>query len=294
MRKKILLQLPGAAEPAVASCQGRSRLAAVVDAKSELGGAMAASLAAAGFEVAALSAARPEEVPAECGVVLYCHDAAAEPNRHLAGLDALCGALAATRTAAGAASQVHVCLFTPASAFAGDGPRVREAAAPRPHSLRELVCAQAELSLQSWCFRTRTAILPQLFRHGELYGVSAGHVAECLRRAQARQPLTLPGLGAQKRTLTHVEDLADAAAALLKKDFAPSPVNLPGETLAVIDYMSPIADRYGVELAMGRDACSEAFPWGLGDCVLATAAFKAELPAFRPKHRFREWLQTNA
>ena len=266
--------------------------ALLVDGKTGLGRALSRALSAAGFAVAECDAERAA-VPAECSQVLYCHDAAAEPDRHLAGLDALCGALAATRTA-DAPSQVHVCLFTPASAFAGGAPRVREEAAPRPHSLRELVCAQAELALQTWCFRTRTAILPQLFRHGELYGVSAGHVAECLRLAQARQPLTLPGLGAQKRTLTHVEDLADAAAALLKKDFAPSPVNLPGETLAVIDYMSPIADRYGVELAMGRDACSEAFPWGLGDCVLATAVAKAELPAFRPKHRFREWLQTNA
>ena len=71
--------------------------------------------------------------------------------------------------------------------------------------------------------------------------------------------LTLPGLGSQKRTLTHVEDLADAAAALFKSDFAPSPVNLPGETHAVIDYLSPIADRFGVELAMIRDCHSEEF-----------------------------------
>ncbi len=92
--------------------------------------------------------------------------------------------------------------------------------------------------------------------------------------------LTLPGLGSQKRTLTHVEDLADAAAALFKSDFAPSPVNLPGETHAVIDYLSPIADRFGVELAMIRDCHSEEFPWGFGGCVLSAAAFKAKLPGF--------------
>jgi len=260
--------------------------ALLVDGKTGLGRALSRALSAAGFAVAECDAERAA-VPAECSQVLYCHDAAQEPERHVAQLDALCGALAATH----AGRHVRVCVFTPATVCEDTTKLLRERAALRPRTLVGLAHCQAELLLHSWFARSRGAIRPVIFRHGELYGLETGYIAECLLRARARQPLTLPGLGAQKRTLTHVEDLADAAAALLRKDVLPSPINLPGESLAVIDYLSPIADRFGVELAMGRDCHSEAFPWGLGDCVLATAAFKTELPGFRPKHRFRKWLQ---
>ena len=327
MRKKVTIMLPGEAEPAVVSYQGRSRQVVVVGADTEMGRALSRSLSAAGYQVIGLGAAhlscaprhlscaprfsaavpcaearRTEQVeyrqtdyssfgvPDECNLVLYCHDAAGDTARHGSILERLCGELAATRSDQ---NQVSVCVFTPSSACVPSGRTVREDARLHPHSLRELACVQAEMALHAWYCKSNTVILPVVFRHGELYGIEGGHVAACLRQAHDRpQCLPLPGLGNQRRTLTHIDDFADAVATLLKDEFTPSPINIPGENMDVIEYMGPIADLFGLELGMSRDCFSEDLPRGVGDCALSAALFKSELPSFRPKHRFKQWLST--
>ncbi len=312
MRKKVAIISEGDT-PAIASCQGRSRLAVVVGAETEMGRALSRSLSNTGFQViglgeahlscgprfsAAKSSAEQMEyrqtdyssfgVPDECNLVLYCHDAAGDTARHAAFLEKLCAELAETRTDA---NQVSVCVFTPSSACEAKRGAVREDARLHPHSLRELACVQAEMALHAWYCKSHTAILPVVFRHGELYGVECGHIAFCMRQAQARpQCLPLPGFGNQRRTLTHIDDFADAVASLLKNNLTPSPINIPGENLNVIEYMGAIADRFGLELGMSRNCFSEELPWGVGDCALSSSLFKSELPAFRPKHRFKTWL----
>ena len=304
MKKSLLVQLPGEDEPTLVSYHSRSRQVVIVGADSEQGTALAAAMADVGFQVLGYGeATQPTAhhrlddyrqtdyavaptVPDDCNLVLYCPDAARSPDRHLSVLDTLCRDLAVTRTGI---NQVHIALFTPATACQ-TSVRIRENAALQPHSHHDLLHAQAELLLHAWCFRSRTAILPNIFRHGELYGLDTGHIAACLRHARAGRPVQLPGLGNQKRTLTHLDDLAAAVATLLKDDFTPSPINLPGETLTVIDYLLPIADRFGVDLDMTPDCHSDDFPCGVGDCVLSSALFKSEAPTFRLRHRFRSWL----
>ena len=305
MKKKVLLNLPGEKEPAIVSYQGRSRQAVIIGVDTDMGCALARSLSTVGFQVIglgeaektaddALAAYRKSDyatfgVPDECNLVLYCHDAMGDADRHVGILETLCRELAASRTDA---NQVHVCVFTPASACAA-ARRIREDTALLPHSLRDMVCVQAEMTLHAWCFKSRMTIIPQIIRHGELYGVEGGHVASCLRRAASGQDLLIPGLGNQKRTLTHIEDFADAAAKLLKDDFPPSPINIPGEEMDIIEYVSPIADRYDLKLLMSRDCFSEELPWGVGDCALSSALFKSEFPSFRLRHSFQKWLSSN-
>ena len=313
MRKRMQLQLPGEDKPAVISYQGRSRQAVVVGADTEMGCALSRALSAAGSKVIGLGEApdpwhrRAEArrtkqveyrqtdyssfgVPDECNLVLYCHDAAGDTARHGSILERLCGELAATRSDQ---NQVSVCVFTPSSACVPSGRTVREDAHLHPHSLRELACVQAEMALHAWYCKSNTVIQPLVFRHGELYGIEGGHVAACLRQAHDRpECLLIPGLGNQRRTLTHIDDFADAVATLLKDDFMPSPINIPGENMDVIEYMGPIADLFGIELGMSPDCFSEDLPRGVGDCALSAALFKSELPAFRPKHSFRQWLSS--
>ncbi len=313
MRKKITITLPGEEKPAVVSFQGRSRQAVVIGADTDMGCALSRSLAAAGFQVIGLgeahlscaprlSAAKSSigqaeyrqsdytsfDVPAECNLVLYCHDVVQDTARHVGILDALCGELAATRTDS---NQVYVCVFTPVSACAPSA-RIREDATLIPHSMREMACVQAEMTLHAWCYKSHTAILPQIFRHGELYGIDCGHVAACIHQAASGKNLLIPGLGNQKRTLTHIDDLADAVATILKDDFLPSPINIPGENMNVIEYMGPVADRFGLELDMSQNCFSEDLPWGVGNCALSASLFKSEVPGFRPKHRFKKWLSS--
>ena len=305
MRKKVLLRLPGEEEPAIVSYQGRSRQAVIIGVDTDMGRALARSLSAVGFQVIGFGEADDASddalaeyrltdyasfgVPEECNLVLYCHDAMEDAARHVVILETLCRELAASRTDA---NQVHVCVFTPASACES-APRIRENAAVLPHSLREMACVQAEMTLHAWCFKSHTTIIPQIIRHGELYGIDGGHVASCLHRAVSGQNLLIPGLGNQKRTLTHIEDFANAAATLLKDDFPPSPINIPGENMDVIEYVGPIADHYGLDLLMSIDCFSEELPWGVGDCALSASLFKSEFPSFRLHHSFQKWLATN-
>ena len=280
---------------------------AIVGADTALGRSLARTLAGQGCQVVGLGEMSlvPDcemayrqtdyasfDLPVDCGIVLYCHDAAQSPARHAVLLDNLCRELSASRTPA---NQVRLGCFTPANACESKARSITESAHLHPHGLRELSYAQVELLLHAWCNLSRTAILPMIFRHGELYGTPSGlqlpgHVAQCLRIAQARQTLRLPGLGIQKRSLTHLDDLAAAVGAFLSSDCPQNIINLPGERQSIIDYMGPIADHYQTDLVMSSDCYDDDLPWGLGDRVLSTAQFRTVLPDFRLEHRFRPWL----
>ncbi len=307
MKKKILVKIPGHEEFSV-GYNGRSGNAVVVGADSAIGCALARSLADAGFDVIGLGEAKTSPcaglaeyrrtdyasfgVPADCNLVLFCHDAALNADRHVPALTALCRELAAQRTDA---NQVHVCLFTPANACEADKGRVKEDSPLCPHSIRELAHVQAEMTLHAWCFLSHMAIIPNIFRYGELYAdlpaglTLAGHLSACIRRRRNNEQLESPGLGNQKRTLTHLDDLAVAVAALLKQDFIPSVINIPGETMAIIDYLILLDNHPEQEMPM-VSRYDDDLPWGVGDRVLSPALFKSELPAFRPKYRFSQWL----
>ena len=254
---------------------------AIVGTDTAIGAALARSMADAGFDIA--------ESAADSRLVLYCHDAALDAEGHVSALDALCRSLAATHTSN---RQVRVCVFTPANAC-GESPRViRETTPLLPRCRRDFAYAQAEMLLHAWYGMSHTAILPTVFRHGELYCAPdakiplAGHVNACIRKAQSGQPLTMPGLGIQKRTLTHLDDFADAVASILSNDFPPSIVNIPGETMAIADYTNDICDRYGVEPVLGKYPFDDDLPWGIGDRVLSAALFRSE-STFRPKRSFK-------
>ncbi len=307
MKKTLLVKLPGHEEFSV-SYNGRSRSAVIVGIDTAMGCALARSLSAVGFDVIGLGETENAPcdrlaeyrrtdyasygIPLDCNLVLFCHDAALRADRHVDALNSLCRELSVQRTSA---NQIHVCLFTPANACESGKGRIRENSPLCPHSLRELAHVQAEMTLHAWCFVSRTAILPNVFRHGELYADMpaelplAGHVNACLRKRRTHERLESPGLGTQKRTLTHLDDFSDAVAALLRRDFIPSVINIPGETMAIIDYMILLDDSPDGGMAMGTSHDDD-LPWGIGDRVLSPAEFKAELPDFKPKYRFKEWL----
>ena len=291
------------------SSNGRSGLAVVVGADTAIGFAMAQSMRDGGFDVIGLGEAEESPcagladyrktdyssygIPQDCNLLLFCHDAALHASRHAAAMESLCRELAENRKDG---KQIHVCVFTPANAYDANGRPVRETSPLCPHSLRELAHVQAEMILRTWFSLTHSTILPNVFRHGELYAdmpdamALAGHVNACLRLARTHGAMTFPGLGLQKRTLTHLDDFASAVAALLRKDCIPSVINIPGETMTIADYMNEICSRFGLEAVIGESAFDDDLPWGVGDRVLSATAFKAELPEFRMRHSFRKWL----
>ena len=292
----------------VRDCRG---VAAVVGADSFVGVRMAEALASRGRRVLAFggSPACPRlagtadysgtdyaryDLPPECRLVLFCHDVSIDRERHLQALSALCEHLAATRSPD---AQVRLCYFSSANICNGGSRPISENAAVRPHCLRELAVCQAEMTLRTWACLSRNAIVPNVFRHGELYGgaedspTNAGHVNECLDLARHGRPLEFSGNLNQRRTLVHVEDFAAAVASLLDRDLIPDLVNVPGERLTVYDYLSAISERYGVELTVGMARrFSENLPLASCDRVLSASLFRSEVD-FKPKYKFRPWLK---
>ena len=284
----------------------RSESAVVVGVDTAMGFALAHALHGVGFGVVGLGEAAESPCPAlleyrrtdyaaygipdDCNLVLFCHDAASHVGRHAAALEALCRELASRRSFD---NQVHVCVFTPVNACGAEKSRVHESDALRPHTLRELAFAQAEMTLHAWCSLTRMAILPNVIRHGELYADMpdelplAGHVNACLRKVRRNEPLEAPGLGMQRRTLTHLDDFSAMVAILLRQDFVASPVNIPGETFSILEYMISLDRHSSGEMAMGTQH-DEDLPWGLGDRVVSAALFRSERK-YAPRHRFRKW-----
>ena len=65
-------------------------------------------------------------------------------------------------------------------------------------------------------------------------------------------------------------------------------INVPGETMAIADYMNAICSRFGVEATLGKSAFDDDLPWGVGDRVLSASLFRSLLHC-APRHKFRSW-----
>ena len=307
MKKKIEFTMPGIREKMVGCYEGCSKRAVVIGVDTAMGFALAHFLRKAGFGVIGLGEAEQApcagladyrktdyasfDIPEDCNRVLFCHDVASHTERHVPALDALCRELAATRQKN---DEVHICIFTPANACECGKQRVREDAPLLPHSLRDLACANAEMTLHAWCMLTHTTILPKIFRYGELYADMpdemplAGHVCASLRKVRRHEALESPGFGMQKRSLTHLADFAEMVAGLVKRDFLPTVVNIPGETFSILEYLIPLEDNPTGEMRMSKDCHDDDLPWGISDRVLSAAVFKGELK-FAPKHKYKDW-----
>jgi nucleoside-diphosphate-sugar epimerase len=237
------------------------------------------------------------DLPADCPLVLFCHDVALDRDLHVKALSALCEHLAEIHSQN---RQVHLAYFSSTNICNANGHRISEESEVFPHCLRDAAVAHAEMIMKTWCSLSRNAISPHIFRYGELYGeedgfpTPAGHVNDCLARARQGESLVFYGNLNQKRTLTHIDDFATAVAEVLRHGLTPSRVNIPGEHLMVVDFLEGISGHYGVdwEPTANRPAVvDENVPFASSDRLLNAAVFKSIVPDFKPKHKFANWLQ---
>ncbi len=236
------------------------------------------------------------DIPESCRLIFFCHDVSQDCELHTKALSTLCEHLASTHAIN---KQVRLCYCSSANICNADGHRITENSEIYPHSLREEAIAHAELLLKAWCCMSRNAVAPHIFRHGELYGdadtitTTIGHVNECLSLARQGRDITFYGNLNQLRTLTHIDDFTSAVVAIALQDFIPSIINIPGERISVFEYLMAIAERYGVEwipTAKRPDVIDENNPAPSCDRILSSVVFKSLLPDFKPKHRFKKWL----
>jgi nucleoside-diphosphate-sugar epimerase len=292
------VQFPGIGEPIVMRMQARSRNVALVGSDTFIGSALAKAMEASERHVMPCQSASAADVsiPDGCNTVLFCHDVYMETERHAALLDALCRRLA-EKHADG--NPVHVCVFTPAAVCQPTGGVVRENSPTRPYGRWGVAACHAELLLHAWQEMTSNAIIPHIFRYGELYGepcgkeTGLGHLNAALRLARQGKPVQMRGFGLQKRSLTHVDDFSRAVAAVLAEYGLPRIVNIPGERMPIAQYMNAIAAAFnvGLEYQASKADFDENQPSFSSDCVLSAAVFRS-LVAYKPKIRFMKWLET--
>ena len=303
--------------------EGRSEEVVIIGADTFIGSHLAKAMAASGHKVigygareaAATSATSMHDVsalpdtitykptdylyfnlPPECNLLFFCHDVAENRDLHVKALSALCEHLASIHSVD---RQVHLVYFSSTNICNANGRRIREDSEISPHCLRDAAIVQAEMLLKTWCSLSGNAIAPHVFRYGELYGetdafpTQAGHVNECLALARQGKTLVFYGNLSQARTLTHVDDFAEAVAAVLQEDFTPSRINIPGEKVTVVEFLEKIAEHYGVEwepTTQRPSILNENVPFLASDRLLNAAVFKSIVPEFKLKHKFANWL----
>ena len=293
--------------------EGRSEEVVIIGADTFIGYHLAKAMAAVGHRVTAYGTQdamsqpiamtyhkmdyRHYDLSPDCNLVFFCHDVAEDRDLHVQSLASLCEHLAAIHSVY---RQVHLVYFSSTNICNANGRRIREDSEIYPHCLRDAAIVQAEMLLKTWCSLSRNAIAPHVFRYGELYGETdafpthAGHVNECLALARQGKTLVFYGNLNQARTLTHVDDFAEAVAAVLQEDFTPPRINIPGEKVTVADFLEKIAEHYGVEwepTTQRPSVLNENVPFLACDRLLNAAVFKSIVPDFKPKHKFSNWLQ---
>lgn len=225
-------------------------------------------------------------------VLFFAHDVASSFHEHIASLDACCRRLVA------AGRPVIIVYPSSANICECRRGRIRENSTTLPHCDRERAICDAEALLRSFAADSRGLITPLILRHGELYGDApvapiSGHLNSLLSIARAGRPLPLPGLGLQKRTLTHIDDFAAAALSLLAVPDLPTVVNIPGETSSIIDYSVAVATRYSVDIETSAPVFDDNITPFAPSRLLSNSLFKS-LSSFTPKHSFARWLQLTA
>jgi len=312
MEKTIEFTIPGIKEKMTGVYDGRSNNAVIVGVDTAIGLALANSMDKAGFRIIGIGEmdASPcanlleyrhtdyasfGAFPDDCNLLLFCHDAATHLKRHAPAMETLCQELAATIPSK---KQMTVCVFTPANACECIKKRITEDATLNPHSLRDLAYAQAEMILHAWCAISKGAIQPRVFRYGELYADMpaelplAGHVNVCLKKVRQKERLVSPGLGNQKRTLTHLNDFAALVTMAVKQDFIPTVTNIPGEVMDIISYMFPLENSPDKEMLMDAAHYDDDLPMGIGDRVLYCPQFlagKNNSFKYQLTHKFQDW-----
>ena len=292
------VQVPGVGDPMVLRMQARSQNVTLIGSDTFIGGSLAKAMTAAGRHIMPSLSDNIADVsiPEGCNTVLFCHDVSMETERHAAMLDALCRRLSEKHADGNA---VHVCLFTPATVCQPSGGIVREDSPTRPNGRCGVAACHAELLLHAWQEMTSNAIIPHIFRYGELYGepcgkeTRLGHLNAALQLARQGKPIQMRGFGLQKRTLTHIDDFSHAVAAILSEYGLPRIVNIPGERMAIAQYMNAIAAAFnvGLDYQASKTDFDENLPPYSGDCVLSSSVFRG-LVTFKPQYKFMKWLKT--
>ena len=276
--------------------QARSQKVVIVGSDTFIGSSLAKAMKSAGRDVMPCPSDNDSiaSIPDGCNTVLFCHDVSMETERHAAMLDDLCRRLAEKRNAGNA---VHLCLFTPAMVCQPIGGIVREDSPTRPNGRCGVASCHAELLLHAWQEMTSNAIISHIFRYGELYGepcgneTNLGHLNAALQLARHGKSIQMRGLGLQKRSLTHIDDFSRAVAAVLSEYGLPRIVNIPGERMAIAQYMNAIAAAFNVGLVYqsSKTDFDENLPPYSGDYVLSSSVFRG-LVAFKPQYKFMKWL----
>ncbi len=178
----------------------------------------------------------------------------------------------------------HICYFSLASICQYEyGKTISEESLVYPSSECDLCYATGENLLHLLSYSEKSYIEPHIFRVGVPYGENVpSFVNDMIETAKNNSEIQVPMGSDIKRTLTHIEDVCEAAIELMNLEFCPQLVNIAGETKTLAEVGKAVAEKYNVDFV-------ERGLSPLYDQELSAELFNESI-TFNPKYNFNQWL----
>lgn len=186
----------------------------------------------------------------------------------------------------------HICYFSSASICQSEYDKeISEESLVYPRNERDLCYATAENLLHVLSCSDKSCIEPHIFRVGIPYGDnSPNFINNMLETDPNGNEIKVPLGSDVKRTLTHIDDICEAAIELMELEFCPQLINIAGETKSINKIGSEIANKYNVEFIERGLVTQQTEDFYAGDQHLSGKLFN-ETVNFKPKYNFSTWLK---
>lgn len=226
--------------------------------------------------------------------IMLCLDPSMARMYYLNTIGSLCDHLDGNRIS------VHICF--PSSFMmceAKNNRSIPENSKLIPHSEYEMNLAMAELYLNMRSYNLENDILTYVVRMGEIYGnefvtdadMSApGLINSAWNAAINGNPIKMYGLGEKKRTVTYIADACCFAIKYMNLDFAPREINVPGEKMRIVDFLTLLAEHYKVDTPLASPSENATFFNRFSGNQTLSENHAKKVVKYECKVTFRQWL----
>jgi UDP-glucose 4-epimerase len=162
------------------------------------------------------------------------------------------------------------------------------------YAMNKLAC-ETYLRINHECFGTQYTVFRICVPYGNEFGqsLSYGSIRHFFLQAREKKNVVVYGDGSQKRTFTHVSDIARIVISGGLDERTDNEIfNIGGpDQLAIVDVATKIAAKYGVEVVF-RDWTPLDSKTESGDTMFDSSKLNAIIPPDY-EHSFDEWINSN-
>ncbi len=165
-----------------------------------------------------------------------------------------------------------------------------------PRTEHDLALAVAENQLNVMLYNSANYSMPVIIRSGVPYGNETnskepvGFVNNMLEERKKKSVLRIPLISVQKRSVSHIADICNAAIKVLDSVMEPLTINIPGEIYSVQEVTDLITANFGGEVRKQGMPANDDPDFYPGDLYLSDTLFRQTI-VFKPQYTFNKWLK---